>query len=178
MHAFLGRDFADRVNFASEPRVVLHVVDGGYSDARQAAAAYAAEKGIHAEGGFFNYARREGIKTAYLEAFDSIPEQVDVVFQAISSGMGLLAAYKGSQEYLRLGRLSRLPRFVGVQEATCAPMGSWRRIRCSMHGSCCCALPAQCSLITQVMPNQVRTTQLVRLRLRWRHPEACGRAWA
>jgi threonine synthase len=62
------------------------------------------------------------LKVAYLEAFDEMPVEPDVVFQAVSSGMGLLGAYKGALEYRELGRLSRVPAFTAVQQASCAPM--------------------------------------------------------
>lgn len=128
MHAFVGREFAERVNRTAEPRVTLHLVDGNYSTATAAAATYARQKGLHAEGGFFNYVRREGVKLAYLEAFDAIPGRVDYIFQAISSGLGLLAAYKGALEYVKLGRLTQVPRIAGVQESTCSPMtNAWDR---------------------------------------------------
>jgi threonine synthase len=51
-----------------------------------------------------------------------MPVEPDFVFQAISSGMGLLGGYKGALEYRELGRLERLPAFVAVQQDSCAPM--------------------------------------------------------
>lgn len=119
---FVGRDFVHRLNYSDHPAVTTHVVDGEFVAAGNAGQRYAKRNGHTWEGGFFNFARREGLKLAYLEAFDAMPVQPDVVFQAISSGMGLLGAYKGAIEYRELGRLSRLPAFVAVQQGTCAPM--------------------------------------------------------
>jgi threonine synthase len=105
----------------------LTLVDGDYTDAIAAAQAFAIDRGVFPEGGFFNWARREGLKLAYLEAFDEMPVQPGVVVQAVSSGMGVMAARKAAQEYLAMGRLERLPRFLMVQQDTCAPMASaWR----------------------------------------------------
>jgi threonine synthase len=67
------------------------------------------------------------LKLAYLEAFDAMAEEPTVVVQAISSGMGIMAAYKGAREYRDLGRMRRLPRLMMVQQDTCAPMANgWR----------------------------------------------------
>lgn len=121
-HIFSGRDFVSRLNYLDHPRIATYAIDGEFAMAGPAAQRFAAEQGITWEGGFFNFARREGLKLAYLEAYDAIPETPDYVFQAVSSGMGLLGGYKGALEYHRLGRLSRVPGFVAVQQATCAPM--------------------------------------------------------
>jgi threonine synthase len=42
--------------------------------------------------------------------------------QAASSGMGVYGTWRGVQQLFRMGRLSRLPRLVCVQQDTCAPM--------------------------------------------------------
>lgn len=124
LHSFAGRDFVDRHEYHDHPGVELHVIDGTYVDASNAAKKFAASQGLIFEGGFFNYARREGLKLAYLEAYDAIPGGPDVIVQAVSSGMGLYGGYRGMREYQRLGRLAKTPRFVCVQQDTCAPMVS------------------------------------------------------
>jgi threonine synthase len=121
----VGRDLIDTGNGNT-----LYIIDGSYADAIQASREFAAEHDIFAEGGFFNWARREGLKLAYLEAFDEMPAEPDVVVQAISSGMGIMAARKAASEYRALGRLARSPRFLMVQQDTCAPMArAWREGR-------------------------------------------------
>jgi threonine synthase len=124
MHSFAGKEFVNRHDYHDGPGVTLHVIDGNYVEASNAAKRFAAEQGLIFEGGFFNYARREGLKTAYFEAYDAIPEGPDVVVQAVSSGMGLYGGYRGMREYQRLGRLHKTPRFVCIQQDTCAPMVS------------------------------------------------------
>ena len=47
---------------------------------------------------------------------------VDVVFQGISSGMGILAAYSGFQQLYEAKVLRKMPRIVCVQQDTCSPM--------------------------------------------------------
>ena len=122
LHVFVGRAFLHRLNYPEHPAVVTHIVDGEFVAAANVAQRFAKDNGIFWEGGFFNPSRREGLKLAYLEAFDEMPVQPDFVFQAISSGMGLLGGYKGALEYRELGRLDRLPSFIAVQQESCAPM--------------------------------------------------------
>lgn len=119
---FVGRDFVERLNYSDHPAVTTHVVDGDFVTAASVGQRYASRNGGYWEGGFFNLSRREGLKLAYLEAFDAMPVQPDHVFQAVSSGMGLMGAYKGAIEYRSLGRLDRVPSFVAVQQESCSPM--------------------------------------------------------
>ncbi|MEU1024673.1 pyridoxal-phosphate dependent enzyme [Streptomyces sp. NPDC005904] len=127
VHLFAGRDFIDRHQYTDHPGVELHVVDDDFVGAAKAGRAYADEHGLLFEGGFFNSARREGLKLAYLEAYDQMPREPAVVVQAISSGMGVYGAHKGAREYLAMGRLRAMPRFVCVQQSSCAPM--WNAYR-------------------------------------------------
>lgn len=122
LHLFCGTAFVERTAGLDDHRVELHVVDGKYDAATAAARDFAASSGILFEAGFFNPSRRDGLKLAYLEAFDQMPAEPNVVIQACSSGMGMVGAYNGALQYRELGRLSALPRFVCAQENTCAPM--------------------------------------------------------
>jgi threonine synthase len=122
VHLFCGRDFLYRHAYCDHPRVHLHVIDGDFVQAGKAAQKFAREQGLLFEGGFFNFARREGLKLAYFEAFDQLPEEPAVIVQAVSSGMGMYGAYKGVQEYQQLGRMKGTPRFVCAQQKSCAPM--------------------------------------------------------
>ncbi|MEU3613638.1 pyridoxal-phosphate dependent enzyme [Streptomyces sp. NPDC006872] len=132
-HFFCGRDFAGRHDVRTDEHVTVTVVDGSFADATEAARSHADRHGLFWEGGFFNWARREGLKLAYLEAFDAMEAEPDVVVQAISSGMGIMAAHKGAVEYRHLGRLARIPRFLMVQQDTCAPMArAWRENRAEL----------------------------------------------
>ncbi len=122
LHIFCGASFHHRLNFPDQPNVTVYTVDGSFVQAGKCAQEYAARRGLPFEAGFFNLARREGLKLAYLEAVDQMPVAPAVVIQAISSGMGIYGAYKGFREYLALGRLPRLPRIVCAQQLSCAPM--------------------------------------------------------
>ncbi|MFL6124029.1 pyridoxal-phosphate dependent enzyme [Actinophytocola sp.] len=123
LHIFCGADFLDRVNVPDTRNVSVYCTDTDFVGAAKAAARFAADNGLPFEGGFFNPGRREGLKLAYLEAFDQLaPREPDVVVQAISSGMGVYGAYKGVMEYRAMGRLRGLPRIVCAQQQRCAPM--------------------------------------------------------
>lgn len=121
---FVGDDFAHRLNFSDSSNTPVYRVETDFVGASQIARDFALQENIHSEPGFFSLARREGLKTAYLEAFDQLPIAPKFVFQAISSGMGLLGAYKGALEYISMGRLSGLPRLIGCQQLSCAPMAN------------------------------------------------------
>jgi threonine synthase len=122
VHIFVGAHFLPQLQYPDHPRVHTYVVDGDLVATGESAKRFAARRGLLFEGGFFNLARREGLKLAYLEAFDQMPVGPAHVFQAVSSGMGLLGGYKGALEYHALGRLDRVPQFFAVQQESCAPM--------------------------------------------------------
>lgn len=123
LHIFCGQDFVDRVNVPEAPNVHVYCTDTDFVGAAVMAAAYARENGLPFEGGFFNPARREGLKLCYLESFDQLaPREPDVVVQAISSGMGIYGAFKGIAEYRAMGRMHGMPRIVCAQQMSCAPM--------------------------------------------------------
>ena len=122
LHIFVGREFLSRLNYEDHCTVETYVVDSGFDSAGEAARRFARDNGVTFEAGFFNPGRREGLKLAYLECFEQLPQAPRYVFQAVSSGMGLLGAYKGAVEYQRLGKLTRIPSFVAVQQESCSPM--------------------------------------------------------
>ncbi|TWP52515.1 pyridoxal-phosphate dependent enzyme [Lentzea tibetensis] len=124
VHVFVGEAFVSRLAYPDHPRVRTWVVPGGFGAAEAAAVEFARDRGIQAEGGFFNPARRDGLKLAYLEAFEQMPVAPRFVFQAVSSGMGLVGGHKGAHEFHKLGLLPRIPSFVAVQQSECAPMTS------------------------------------------------------
>ena len=122
LHIFVGEAFVSRLAYPDHPRVRTWVVPGGFGAAEAASVRFARERGLPAEGGFFNPARRDGLKLAYLEAFTQMPVAARFVFQAVSSGMGLVGGHKGAHEFHALGLLPHVPSFVAVQQSSCAPM--------------------------------------------------------
>ena len=121
-HLFLGQDFETRFRY-NHPGVEVHVLKGlNFTDAFNHAKQYALDHTLPFEGGFFNPARREGLKMAYFEAVDQIPREIDWYVQAASSAMGIYGTAKGAQELLAMGRIRRSPRMVAAQQESCAPM--------------------------------------------------------
>jgi threonine synthase len=122
MHLFCASGYRHRFGFEPSSRVSIHETAGDFVGAAREAVRYAKLHSLPTDGGYFNIGRRGGLMTAYLEAFDEMPWEPDFVFQSVSSGIGLYSAYEGARAYVQMGRLSKVPRLVAVQEATCAPM--------------------------------------------------------
>jgi len=123
VYIFSGEDFKDRLNYADGESVVHFVLRGGtFVEAFDCAAAFASRHNLTSERGFFNPSRREGLKVAFLEAAEQVPQPIDWYVQAVSSAMGVYGTFKGARELLALGRIPRLPRLLCVQQETCAPM--------------------------------------------------------
>jgi threonine synthase len=122
MHLFMGEAFRSRFRYDGEG-VVVHALAGkDFSAAFNHARDLAHATGRPFEGGFFNPARREGLKMAYFEAVDQVPHEIDWYFQASSSAMGVNGTAKGARELVTIGRISRVPRMVCVQQESCAPI--------------------------------------------------------
>lgn len=123
MHLFTASDFLDRVASRPTDNVVHHIMRGAsFVEAFEYAGNFARSHGFVPERGFFNPGRREGLKLAFLEAVDQIPETIDWYVQAVSSAMGVYGTYKGSIEMVEMGRIPRPPHLLCVQQETCAPM--------------------------------------------------------
>jgi threonine synthase len=123
LYLFTAEDFWDRVSCPESDQVVPFVLrDASFVDAFTCAGDFAHMRGLTPERGFFNPARREGLKLAFFEAVEQVPRPIDWYVQAVSSAMGVYGAFKGALELLRLGRVQRLPRLLCVQQDTCSPM--------------------------------------------------------
>lgn len=120
---FTAENFVPRVQYAEHAQVThFGLRAASFVQAADYAGKYAREHGLTAEAGFFNPGRREGLKLAFLEACDQVPAPIDWYVQAVSSAMGVYGVYKGARELRRLNHISRLPRLLCVQQASCAPM--------------------------------------------------------
>lgn len=121
VHVFVPSTHRHRLKFES-PYATIHETDVDFVETGKLAKKYAQENNLFWEGGFFNYFRREGLKTGYIEGATQLDFQVDVVFQPISSGMGFYGGYFGFKQLLANGYIKKMPRFVAVQQDTCAPV--------------------------------------------------------
>lgn len=125
LRIFTGESFVSRVQHTESERVHHYSLMGGsFVDAAKCAIQFARERGLQPERGFFNPGRREGLKLAGLEAFEQLPQGIDYYVQAVSSAMGVFGVYRGAQQFLRMGKIDRLPRLVCVQQQSCQPMVS------------------------------------------------------
>jgi threonine synthase len=123
MYLFTASQFRERVQVPATEQVVNFVLrDASFVEAFEAAGDFANRHGLVSERGFFNPGRREGLKLAWLEAAEQVPEAIDWYVQAVSSAMGVYGVFKGAGELRALGRLDRLPRLLCVQQESCAPM--------------------------------------------------------
>ena len=125
MHLFLftAEEFLPRVQYTGHSQVThFGMRDASFVEASEYALIYARRHGLVSENGFFNPGRREGLKVAFLEASEQVPQPIDCYVQAVSSAMGVYGAYKGAKELLRMNRLKRVPRLLCIQQESCAPM--------------------------------------------------------
>ncbi|HYI44407.1 MAG TPA: pyridoxal-phosphate dependent enzyme [Actinomycetota bacterium] len=123
MYLFTAEDFARRLHIPESPQVVNFVLkDATFVEAFDAARAWGLNNGLTPERGFFNPGRREGLKVAFLETIDQIPEPPEWYFQAVSSSTGVYGIYEGAAQLRAMGAIDKLPRLVCVQQASCCPM--------------------------------------------------------
>ena len=100
LYLFTAEDFVTRVQHADHPQVVhFGMRDASFVEAFNHAGIYAGEHKLVSERGFFNLGRREGLKLAYFEACDQVPEPIDWYVQAVSSAMGVYGTYKGAKDF-------------------------------------------------------------------------------
>jgi threonine synthase len=121
-HIFCGRDFYHRLNFRDQKNINVYIIESDFVTAGKMARKFAIDNNLVWEGGFFNIGRRSGLKLAYLEAFEGMKDSPDYVFQAVSSGMGLMGAYQGIQDFIALNKLSKKPKLIAAQQESCCPM--------------------------------------------------------
>jgi len=123
MHVFVGDEFLDRVVYADAPNVTVYwLPHGSFVDACEAAVWHADRAGHTRDGGFNFFAKREALKTVYLEAALQIPHDIEFYVQGVSSGIGVYASHRAACELRAIGRTRTIPRLVCVQESSCDPM--------------------------------------------------------
>ena len=107
------------------PSVHVVAVDGGqYEDAIALSRSLAADPRFVLEGGVRNVARRDGMGTAMLEAFESIGTLPDVYVQGVGSGAGALAVHEAALRLIATGSrfAAKLPRLFLAQNAPFTPI--------------------------------------------------------
>ncbi len=123
LYLFSAEQFWEQVHFEPCDQIIPFVLkDASFVQACEYTKQFAQNKQITFEQGFFNPGRREGLKTAFLEASEQVPGNIDWYVQAVSSAMGVYGVYKGAKELLELKRISILPKLLCVQQESCAPI--------------------------------------------------------
>ncbi|MBU4230838.1 MAG: pyridoxal-phosphate dependent enzyme [Proteobacteria bacterium] len=104
--------------------VKVHFFDGSNDECIVQVEKIAQDLGYQIEGGFANYARREGLKLLALEVMFGWGKPVDWYVQPVASGIGIYSYHKA---YRDLGIEAQCPKLLGVQADICAPMvNAWR----------------------------------------------------
>lgn len=109
-------------------RIVVLTDPADYNDAIRLANSCARHPGFVSEGGVKNVARRDGIGTTILNAFEALGRLPDFYFQAIGSGTGAIAAKEASMRVANcIKQGSTLPKLMLSQNLPFAPMyQSWK----------------------------------------------------
>lgn len=109
-------------------RVVAVDSPGTYDDAITLAGALGELDGFQGEGGFRNVARRDGLGTCLLTAFEAMGRLPGTYVQAVGSGAGSLATYEAARRLRLAGHTDDpLPKLLLCQNLPYAPMyAAWR----------------------------------------------------
>lgn len=125
-------------------------VTGSYDQAKQVAAEFARQRGLHLESGSRSVPAVEAMKTIAFEIAEQLTRQLDPIpggsaaeiydngshsagvpavwqvpdwyFQAVSGGLGPLGVQKGFDELHQMGLTDRMPALACIQTEGCAPM--------------------------------------------------------
>jgi threonine synthase len=104
--------------------VKIYLFDGSNDECVAESKRLAASMNIRPEGGFSNYARREGLKLFGLELALLWGKKVDWYVQPVAGGIGVYSIHKA---YRDIGCRGDCPRILAVQAEICAPMvNAWR----------------------------------------------------
>jgi len=121
MHLFIPTTAKARVDFSIPDSVAAELVEGNYNHAIEHSSNFASSYHLASEGGFGNPCRIEGVKTLAFEVAEHGIEP-DYYVQAIGSGVGPVAFYKGYSELVRLGVAKSIPKIVCIQPELCSPI--------------------------------------------------------
>jgi cysteate synthase len=107
---------------------LVTIDDGDYPDAMELAAVISEMPYFHAEGGVKNVARRDGLGTVLLAAFEAMRCLPTYYFQAVGSGTGAIAVLETARRLARsAGEGAVLPRLMMCQNLPFIPIyEAWR----------------------------------------------------
>ncbi len=115
-------------------------VTSTYDRAKQVAAEFARNKGLHVDQGAKSIAAKEAMKTVAIEIAEQLPAALenrcpvttqgsqgrwlapDWYIQAVSGGLGPVGVQMGFEQLLHAGLIEKIPKMAHIQTAGCAPM--------------------------------------------------------
>jgi threonine synthase len=110
--------------FFNSDFVKIYYFDGSNDECIAEAKRLSQQLGIGTEGGFSNYARREGLKLFGLELALRWDRRCDWYVQPVAGGIGVYSLHKAFRD---IGRRGDCPKILAVQAEICAPMvNAWR----------------------------------------------------
>jgi cysteate synthase len=120
-----------------DPCVSLVAIDNGYyPDAIDLAAAVCRIAPFRAEGGIKNVARRDGLGTVLLAAFEEMSYLPSHYFQAVGSGTGAIAVLEAAKRLQGAGCDMPLPKLMLCQNDPFAPIyDAWRTEQGSINNT-------------------------------------------
>ncbi|MGB1074548.1 MAG: threonine synthase [Flavobacteriales bacterium] len=125
LDVFVPASHQGRIKYGG-PNISLHVSDVDFVESGILAKKFSIQTGRMSDGGFMNPYRREGLKIGYLEAIEQFIKAngtgPDFFVQAISSGMGIVAAHSAFSQAIEMGLMDHMPAMIAVQQETCAPV--------------------------------------------------------
>jgi cysteate synthase len=112
---------------------LVSIDDGNYPDAIRLAAAVCRMPLFQPEGGVRNVARRDGLATVLLSAFEEMHRLPSYYFQAVGSGTGAIAVHEAAKRICDALPDHMLPRLMLCQNRPFTPIyDAWRSGRCSL----------------------------------------------
>lgn len=118
-----AENFVPRVNYKPNSQITHYGLrNANFVEASEYATIFSQKRNLTSEGGFFNLARREGLKTIWFEIIEQLPSKIDWYVQAVSSAMGVHGVNKAAHEALSIGMTTQTPRLLCAQQMSCSPM--------------------------------------------------------
>ncbi len=114
-------------------------VTGTYDQTKQVAAEFARQRGLYLDKGARSLPTVESMKTLAYETSEQLTgilgkpqgamwQSPTWFVQAVSGALGPLGVYKGYEEMLEMGFVSKIPKMALIQAAGCAPMAhAWKQ---------------------------------------------------
>ena len=105
-------------NYYNHDYINLHFHDGSNDECIDYVSQLAKSLNSPKEGGFNNYARREGLKSLTFELIEQTNLAFDWYVQPVAGAIGIYSMFKALKD---IKALEKMPKILGVQADICAP---------------------------------------------------------